>query len=92
METARLQMPAPAGPSHPTPEHTAIPADAIPAHRLFWAWYGAGVDTVRYAFDVQSMLFRQMVEVSPVSLAFQVPVAFHAALQAFHMEHDRALA
>jgi hypothetical protein len=68
------------------------PAEATPAHRLFWAWYGAGVDTVRYVFDVQSVFIRQMIQVSPVSLALQCPVAFHVAFQAFHTDHDRALA
>ena len=80
--TSTLQQPIHAAASiTPTPRSTN-PAEATSAHRLFWSWYGAGVDTVRYAFDVQSVLVRQMVQVSPVSLvAFQLPVAFHVAFQ-----------
>ncbi len=57
--TSTLKQPTTAA-SHSMPRPTN-PAEATSAHRLFWAWYGAGVDTVRYAFDVQSMLVRQMI-------------------------------
>lgn len=71
-----------------SPPHTA----ATPAQRFFWAWYNAGVDTVRYAFDVHSVLVRQTIQVSPASLALQCSVAFHTAFQGFTTDHDRALA
>lgn len=75
----------------PAPEHDATPIApkpatlselSMPTHRLFWAWYAAGVDTVRFAFDVQSAFVTQLFEVTPASLAYQYHHAFH----------DRALA
>lgn len=60
--------------------------------RLFWAWYTAGVDTVRCACSVQSLLVRQMFEVSPVSLALQFLHAFHDTSDTLHAETTRALA
>lgn len=49
----------------------------MPGHRLFWAWYAAGVDTIRVAFDMQSAFVNQLFEASPASLAVQVHTAFH---------------
>lgn len=90
--TSTLKQPIDAAAAHSPLPRSTNPAEATSAHRLFWAWYGAGVDTVRYAFDVQSVFIRQMIQVSPVSLALQCPVAFHVAFQAFTTDHDRALA
>lgn len=83
--------------SEPVPAAEPAPilipgAIAPPTHRLFWAWYNASVDTVRCALDVHSVLVRQMIQVSPVSVAMQYPFAFHVAFQAFTPDHDRALA
>ena len=90
--TSTLKQPIDAAAAHSPLPRSTNPVEATPAHRLFWAWYSAGVDTVRYAFDVQSVFIRQMIQVSPVSLALQCPVAFHVAFQAFTTDHDRALA
>lgn len=61
-------------------------------HRLFLAWYTAGVDTVRCAYSAQSLLVRQMFEVSPVSLALQYLHAFHDTSDTIHADTTRALA
>lgn len=72
-----------------TQDDAHVASAVAPAHRLFWAWYNASVDTVRYAFDVNSMLVREMLKVSPVSLALQCHVAFNAYDTT---DHGRALA
>lgn len=71
---------APVATSQPAEIARSLPVtDAIemPGQRLFWAWYGAGVDTIRFAFDVQSAFVKQVFETSPASLAAHVHAAFH---------------
>jgi hypothetical protein len=94
---ARVSRPTPATPAPiaaPDEATRQLPAAGIPqlalydaatssaAQQLFWACYTAGVDTIRFAFDVQSAFVKQLFEVTPASLAYRYHHAFH----------DRALA
>lgn len=85
------------GRSHASPDQRSTFAQATsfdastPAQRLFWAWYAAGVDTVRCAYSVQSLLARHVFEVSPVSLALRSMVAFHVASDTSTAKYSRVL-
>jgi hypothetical protein len=91
---ARNTKPLVSRPSKPSgPQESAAlapipqPASSVayletPGQRLFWAWFAAGVDTMRFAIELHSAALKQIFEVSPASLAVQVHAAFH----------DRALA
>lgn len=58
---------------------------------LFWAWYAAGVETVRCAYGVQSLLIRHVFDVSPVSLALRFMVASHDASNTSTTDDNRDL-
>jgi hypothetical protein len=82
----KLATPAPIAPPEAARQSPAAEAPQIalydaagpgPTQHLFWACYTAGVDTIRFAFDVQSAFVKQLFEVMPAALAYQVHHAFH---------------